>query len=669
LTTTTTTVPVADDSLLPKALHALAKPATKAKSAKATSSSIELTLLPYAASTIKPADPRPSPKAIINPRSYWVQLAKAFEKKIYVDAMKFLDGAPVDLIIEHLATTFPAKTASSMAISTIIARCGIASVDFFVRYATENLTDAISFFAAFDAPVVAPLVADARGKSKKAAAECDAWLLAHPEAAAIGLIPLFVGKGTAKKKRDAEAALRVIATHKQPLVLEVAQRYSDEVAALIAKMLGTEVIEPPKKASLPGFVDLETLPAVFVRERTHRLPLSAHERILFFIQQKDHPKETLAEIKNACDPASLAEFAFTLFERWVNDKLPSNGGWTITALGLFGDDHTALRLAPFVRRWPGESRSRRAGDGLDALAAINTDLAWTLIQDMVDQTPYASLRFTGSLRLRELATARGLGATDFDRLADRTVPRLPEQLKAVEPILIRRFERIMCTERRIDAQDFLEYFVRHPLLGHLVRTVVWMTSSKNQTFRVVEDLTFANEADDPFQLAPADVSVSLVHPADIGEDLVARWQKLFADYEIIQPFSQLERTVFRPEEEAVDAKEITRANDRTIATNRLYMLRRRGWRVDDPRDSYEPDSDRDPDDESGPPRIESLSKQLVRGGAAVLEINPGFYLGTSSDVDPTQTITRVRLTKSISEIGNVTYSELVTDLESLLGTQ
>ena len=63
-------------------------------------------------------------------------------------------------------------------------------------------------------------------------------------------------------------------------------------------------------------------------------------------------------------------------------------------------------------------------------------------------------------------------------------------------------------------------------------------------FRVAEDQTFADAEDSLVQLHE-DARVSIAHPIQLSEPELAGFRQLFVDYEIIQPFPQLERGVFR----------------------------------------------------------------------------------------------------------------------------
>lgn len=83
--------------------------------------------------------------------------------------------------------------------------------------------------------------------------------------------------------------------------------------------------------------------------------------------------------------------------------------------------------------------------------------------------------------------------------------------RRVEPV---RLERAMVAGRRWSAADFDAFLVRHPLVGHLVRSLVWGTYAGEKlvaTFRVAEDASLASIDDTAFVLKEG-LAVAIVHP-------------------------------------------------------------------------------------------------------------------------------------------------------------
>jgi hypothetical protein len=54
-------------------------------------------------------------------------------------------------------------------------------------------------------------------------------------------------------------------------------------------------------------------------------------------------------VQEICEPASLADFVWSVFQRWRQAHMPAKESWALTALGRLGDDKTVRRLPPVIR--------------------------------------------------------------------------------------------------------------------------------------------------------------------------------------------------------------------------------------------------------------------------------------------------------------------------------
>jgi hypothetical protein len=397
----------------------------------------------------------------------------------------------------------------------------------------------------------------------------------------------------------------------------------------------------------------------------------------------------IAVVKATCDPRSLADFGWALFERWCSAGSPSKESWVLLALTWIGDDETARRLAPVIRAWPGEGGHARAVIGLDVLAGIGSDTAVMLLHQISERVKFTGLKERARERIAELATELGLSP---EQLADRLVPDLgldasgslvldygprqftvgfDEQLKPYvtdsdgarrkalpkpgtrdDQVLapaayqrfsglkkdvrtlasdqIRRLEQAMVTQRRWNGAEFRRFFIDHPLLWHIARRLVWATLDAEgavcTTFRVAEDRTFAEVEDDPFLLDDA-ATVVIAHPVQLAEALPS-WSELFADYEILQPFPQLGRAFYRLDDEERDASRLTRFEGIKVPTGKLLGLERRGWSRGGPQDNG---------------MQGCLEWPLPGGQTLVVELDPGIAIGAIEDL-PEQRLTEVWIT-------------------------
>ena len=474
-----------------------------------------------------------------------------------------------------------------------------------------------------------------------------------------------------------------------------------------------------KARELPPFVDVTSMPKVALAGGKKALPDDAAKNLLAILQRStlDEPHAALGEVKKACDAASLSAFVWALFEAWLASGTGSKENWAFTALGLLGDDEAARRLTPLIRTWPGESQHARAGVGLDVLAGIGTDLALMHLHGVAEKVKFKGLQERAKEKIGIIAAARGLTAEELgDRLvpvlgldddgslaldfgarsfkvgfdealrpkvkdeSGKTLTDLPkpgksdDAEKAAESIerwknlkkdartvaasQLTRLELAMCSQRRWKAPDFQTFIVRHPLVVHIARRLVWATFDATKvkaTFRVTEDGTLADEADKTFAL-PKDAIVGLVHRLELSDALAAKWGSLLAEYEILQPFEQLGREVFLPTPAEKTASVLDRLGKLSVKTGKVMGLEIRGWRKGPPQDAG---------------WVYEMNKLLPGGIEASFGLDGGLCMG-SPDMNPSmQGVEGISLARidggkaTFAQLSPTVFSELVRELQSL----
>jgi hypothetical protein len=530
-------------------------------------------------------------------------------------------------------------------------------------------------------------------------------------------------------RRAAEQALLAVAGAGHRAVIdEAARAYGPEVARGIDALMALDPLDmlPARMPALPVWAERALLPQVLLRDRAHALPVESVRHVCTMLALSK-PGEVYAGVSIAadvCDPRSLADFAWALFQRWQAAGTPSKESWVLESLGLVGDDETVRRLAPVIRAWPGEGGHSRAVAGLDVLATIGTDVALMHLHGIADKVKFKGLKERANDKMAEVAEQLGLRP---EQLADRLVPDLgldangsltldygprrfvvgfDEQLKPYvadetgtrrkdlpkpgarddEPLAgasyqrfaglkkdvrtiagdqIRRLEQAMVSQRRWSGAEFRTLFVAHPLLWHIVRRLVWATFDDTgalvTAFRVAEDRSLADADDDTTTLDDA-ATVGVAHPLHLDDALQA-WRAVFADYEILQPFPQLSREVHHLTEEERGATTLDRFKGRKVATGKVLGLERRGWRRGDPQDAG----------------IQGWMERILPGNrAVVVSLDPGIPIGMVNEW-PEQVLEDVwinnsptgdwRPTKGRVQMGQldaVTASELLRDLDEVV---
>ncbi|MFO0612529.1 MAG: DUF4132 domain-containing protein [Polyangiaceae bacterium] len=506
-------------------------------------------------------------------------------------------------------------------------------------------------------PAIAPAMADVFSNRKTFRRPAREWLLRHPFVAAMGLVPDAVGKPGAARKA-AEAALTLIASSGVRADVErAAAEYAGALGPIRALLdrdpLATDKTVPKR----PAFLRRDDLPPVRLRSGA-QLPAAAVDGVLDMLSLS-LPEEPYAGIEalladEACDAESLGALAIELLEQWVLGDAPGRFDWMGFAVVHLPSPAGHARLAALAREWSMKNQAK-CERACVALAAIGSDASLMHLTHVAESTRFQNLRERATALLAQAAAARGLSV---DELGDRTVPVVSADVdrKAHEAVVRRtcaRLERLMITGRAIDAETFEAFFVEHPIVGPLVRGLVWETADGAHRFRVAEDRSYADRGDTAFALGGA--RVRLAHPARTPE-LAREWSAVIADYALIQPFEQIGRAVFSPTGKEADATALARGATFTVAAKKLLgTLESRGWRRDD----------------AGQPSAFLRTFAVERGGELEvrLPIEPGFEVWSLRDAAPQKvgpvTFAAGGAPRALGAVERVIFSEIARDVEAL----
>jgi hypothetical protein len=600
---------------------------------------------------------------------------------------------------------------------------------------------------------VARLMADWFVRLKSAAPTARAWFARHGAGAAALLVPDAVGPAGPVRHRAEHALRALAATHGEDAVFDAAAGHGPEAVAAVRDLLSADGMELALPSRMPrpvAWAVPELLPRVLLRDRASALPAESvrHLLTMLAISRPGAVYTGVETVKEVCDPESLAAFAWSLFEQWRLSGMQPEENWALHALGWLGDDDTVRRLAPIVRNWPGEGAHQRAVQGLDVLTTLGSDTALLHLHDMAQRVKFKGLRARAQEKIEQVAAERGLSG---EELADRLVPdfgldadgstvvdygprrftvgfdehlrpyvldqggkrrkdlpkpeaqddaelaaaerkrfaALKKDVRTVASDRVRRLEDAMVTGRSWTAGEFHRLFVSHPLLGHLVRRLVWLRvpagppeGSPEETpqgraaggatavtgaaavtaFRVTEDRTFADVRDKEVTL-PEDTHVRPAHPLHLGDELPA-WTELFARRTLSQPFPQLTRPVHRLTDEEAARDTLERFQGVTVPNGALLGLERRGWTREEPMFAG----------------VQlGLSKRVAENRWVVLGLSEGFVIG-AVDATSEQTLEGMELYgppggpdpvrepsgPAFVELDPVTVSEVLTDLTELV---
>ena len=545
------------------------------------------------------------------------------------------------------------------------------------------------------------------------------WMIEHPDCAVGGLMPHALGPQK-KARKWAQDALRCLYAASPEAVDGLLAEYPPEARAAAMPFLAVEEEVLPAKIRKPAsWLQPALLPPVKLRDGRALGPEAVEALVeIIAFTSFDAPYARLQDVIDACEPTSLEDFVLGLFQLWIGRGAAGKEDYCMMALGHFGTDKSVGVLTPMIRRWPGESAHARAVKGLDVLEAIGTDFALMQLHGISVKLKYKGLKKKAALKVESIAKARGLTAA---QLADRLVPdlgldvdgsrwldfgprrfrvgfdealkpwvedesgkrranlpkpgkrddaekagaateiwkTLKKSARATASSQLARLERAMIDQRRWTQDDLMTFFVRHPLMIHLTRRLVWGTYVDGvlaQTFRVAEDGSFADVEDDECTLEGGEIGIP--HRLELSD--AAAWSELLGDYEILQPFDQLSRPTFtrKPGEEAV--KKLERVKGTVVHWGRVKGLDRRGWQHGVPQDGG---------------GIWEYLKPLGDGREISLSLDPGLVVG-APEFNEDQTLGELLVrpagtwddsaAEPWSTVSDVAFSELILDLNWMI---
>ncbi|GAA0958420.1 DUF4132 domain-containing protein [Actinocorallia libanotica] len=629
--------------------------------------------------------------------------------------------APEELVQNRLETWRPDRIGShdgGALMKPIAARFGTAALTPVLRLAQRMPAAAGGLLVPFRDLRVARLMATWAVRTASAHGTVAAWTARHGLVAALLILPDALA-AHADRRTAAQALLRMM---REETVLLAAQEHGGEVEAEIRALLGEPPADrvPARLPVLPSWTDPALLPPVPLRDGAGALPATAVRNLLLLLalSEPDRPHPVLPSVLEPLDRTALAEFGWWLFEAWRAAGQPAEQKWILAGLGHIGDDETIRRLTPLIRAWPGEGGHTRAVAGLDVLAGIGTQAAFTHLNGIAQRARYKALRRQAADRIEDLAAGLKLTA---EQLADRLVPAfglddpagrtfdygprrftlaldaelrplvtgpdgkprkaLPapaasddadlaaaarkefsavkRELRSVATDLAVRLEAAMVSQRSWTGAEFRLLFADHPVTVQAARRLVWTCPTGR--FRIAADGSFTG-TDGKDAGVPDDSAVRLLHPALAGDALPV-WRALFARERIGQPFPQLDRPVHVLTPAELNAPSLADQEHRTVPTVALMGLARRGWQRGVPLEGGV---------EHG------FSRPLPSGRHLVITLEPGIAAG-APEAHSRQTFAEIRIyphpdgawrgtapaPRLSPDLDPVTVSEILADLRSL----
>ncbi|MET0862901.1 MAG: DUF4132 domain-containing protein, partial [Nakamurella sp.] len=606
--------------------------------------------------------------------------------------VRFITYGPEE-IVRPLLATWPAEDFGYRFEDpqAIVAKYELDALPAVLRLARKKPVIGAALLMPYRSAEVAQLMTKWLAGSRQFRPIAQEWFERHGTTAAVLLLHQALGGTVAESRTALQAAARL----DSGVILAAAAEMG--CAAEVTELLGTDPLDviPARVPTVPSWLDLDLLPQVLLAGGADALPRTAIEALcrMTAMSDLDAPYEGLQIVADACDRTSLAEFGWALYAEWTLADRPGKDAWAMDALGYFGDDAIADRLAPLVRRWPSDGAAPRAKRGAEILARIGSTGALQHLGQIARNAKSGPLRAHASVVLDRAAVDRGLlpeqledmlapdlglggepisyqdndyqvdlgnkldfvlRSTDGAVLTALPTPRDDEQKAAVSDWSrrrrqakaaiadqTRRLEEAMIVQRRWTAGEFSAAIAGHPLLGRLARRLIWCVDDQTAIIDSLGDLVDASGG-----LLPSADWVRLAHPST--SDL-RPWRRVLAERKVGQPFAQIDRETFDGDPSAHWSKVISAAS--------LYSLIRRGWQ-------WGPTGRAAPRDR--------IFRPFGAEGNVVLMFEPGLSAVVNAAEEPVQTIESLTLESPrhgefavFGDLHKVTRSELIRDLATL----
>jgi Domain of unknown function (DUF4132) len=358
----------------------------------------------------------------------------------------------------------------------------------------------------------------------------------------------------------------------------------------------------PKKLPAPKLVDGSKLPP---------------DSLLYLLHRQSRVKEMRADIEARplfaqLDRKTSGELALAVLQAFFGSKADSEDRWAMAFAAMVGDDRLVPIFTRQIKEWADNMRGKLAEYAVQALALLGTDAALLAVDAMAIRyrSKNKNIGKAASEAFADAAQARGLtveelgdlvvpwlgfeagkprvveaGKTkiearinnDFklafrDTTTGKKVAKLPEGatadvknefkelsagLKEAVKSQLLRMETLMVRQFRWPVARWRELYLQHPLLLRFAERLVWGAYDKNGklagTFRALEDHSLTDAADEAYDL-PNDGAIGIVHPLELKAEARQAWLRHLADYHVIPPFAQLERSVVTVKQDQKETK-------------------------------------------------------------------------------------------------------------------
>lgn len=298
-------------------------------------------------------------------------------------------------------------------------------------------------------------------------------------------------------------------------------------------------------------------------------------------------------------------------KEWSESMRGAIAAETVWALSLNGSNEALMNVDNMSRKFKHKRVRAAAAEALaaaaDTLGITTEELADRIVPDLgFDRNlcrvfDYGKRQFNVYLKPslemevfsgdKQIKTLPKPGTTDDKDTAEAAYNEFKEvkkQLKNVVAAQRARLEYVLMCDRKWTSENWEKLFVGNAVMHCFAVGLIWgiyENGALKDTFRYMDDGSFTTADGDEFTL-PNDAQIGLVHPLELTEDQISVWKEQLSDYELTQPFDQLGRMVFRPDDKELPCNCLTRFEDTTVnSVAMINQMTKNGWYKGDAEDA------------------------------------------------------------------------------------
>lgn len=298
-------------------------------------------------------------------------------------------------------------------------------------------------------------------------------------------------------------------------------------------------------------------------------------------------------------------------KEWSEAMRSAIAAETVFALALNGSNEALMNVDNMSRKFKNKRVRAAAVEAMaaaaDTLGITSEELADRIVPDLgFDRNlcrvfDYGKRQFNVYLKPslemevfsgdKQIKTLPKPGTTDDKEIAEAAFNEFKDvkkQLKNVVAAQRSRLEYVLMCDRKWTSENWEKLFVGNAVMHCFAVGLIWGIYEKGSlkdTFRYMDDGSFTTADGDEFTL-PNDAQIGLVHPLELTEEQIAVWKEQLSDYELTQPFDQLGRMVFRPEDKELQCNSLTRFEDTTVnSVAMINKMTKNGWYKGDAEDA------------------------------------------------------------------------------------